>query len=214
MYINADPDAITPSGDLLTSSYHAGQHAEHREEHSKYPGAWRTWRLAGYVAFIAQRYGCSPRNGGTRPGTSGSVNIMTAPFELCVRAFDRMVGPPPAAGGPRSEGHRRHHRRGHRRHHLHRSRERRQGQEGAQEPSTRHCRHRRPRLWAHRDVHRPYVPGHLWLVDLLSTTYPARSDPGLLHQRHGLATHSFIVMRTVPGLFNGAERCTLSTQFT
>jgi hypothetical protein len=56
MYINADPDAITPSGDLLTSSYHAGQHAEHREEHSKLGLG-----VGGYVAFIAQRYGCSPR---------------------------------------------------------------------------------------------------------------------------------------------------------
>ena len=60
MYINADPDAITPSGDLLTSSYHAGQHAEHREEHSKLGLG-----VGGYVAFIAQRYGCSPRLRGT-----------------------------------------------------------------------------------------------------------------------------------------------------
>ena len=94
MYINADPDAITPSGDLLTSSYHAGQHAAQREEHSK-----RGHGVGGYVAFIEQRRGCSPRDGGTRPGTNGSVNIMTGPFELCVRALDRVVGPPPAAGG-------------------------------------------------------------------------------------------------------------------
>ena len=94
MYINADPDAITPSGDLLTSTYHAGQHAAQREEHSK-----RGHGVGGYVAFIEQRRGCSPRDGGTRPGTNGSVNIMTGPFELCVRALDRVVGPPPAAGG-------------------------------------------------------------------------------------------------------------------
>jgi hypothetical protein len=94
MYINADPDAITPSGDLLTSSYHAGQHAAQRAEHSK-----RGHGAGGYVAFIEQRRGCSPRDGGTRPGTNGSVNIMTGPFELCVRALDRVVGPPPAAGG-------------------------------------------------------------------------------------------------------------------
>ena len=94
MYINADPDAITPSGDLLTSTYHAGQHAAQREEHSK-----RGHGVGGYLAFIEQRRGCSPRDGGTRPGTNGSVNIMTGPFELCVRALDRVVGPPPAAGG-------------------------------------------------------------------------------------------------------------------
>ena len=94
MYFNADPDAITPTGDLLTSSYHAGQHAEQRAEHSKLGLG-----VGGYVAFITQRRGCRARDGGTRPGTNGSVNIMTAPFELCVRALDRVVGPTPAAGG-------------------------------------------------------------------------------------------------------------------
>jgi len=64
---------ITPLGDLLTSSYHAGQHALQRAEHSKLGLG-----VGGYVAFIAQRRGCSPRDGGTRPGTNGSVNIMTA----------------------------------------------------------------------------------------------------------------------------------------
>ena len=43
------------------------------------------------MAFIAQRHGCAHRDGGTLLGTNGSVNIMTAPFELCVRAFDRVV---------------------------------------------------------------------------------------------------------------------------
>jgi len=49
-----------------------------------------------------------------------------------------------------------------------------------------------------------------------SATYPPQSDPilGCFISGMDSATHSFIVMRAVPGLFNGAERCTPSTQFT
>ena len=95
MYVNADPAAVTPTGDLLTGRFHANQHAKQRELH-----AVRGHGTGGYMGFIAQRRGVGARPGATRPGTSGSVNIMTAGFNLCVRAFERVIGLPGADGCP------------------------------------------------------------------------------------------------------------------
>ena len=95
MYVNADPAAVTPTGDLLTGRFHANQHAQQRELH-----AVRGHGTGGYMGFIAQRRGVGARPGATRPGTSGSVNIMTAGFNLCVRAFERVIGLPGADGCP------------------------------------------------------------------------------------------------------------------
>ena len=96
MYVNADPAAVTPTGDLLTGRFHANQHAQQRELH-----AVRGHGTGGYMGFIAQRRGVGDRRPeATRPGTSGSVNIMTAGFNLCVRAFERVIGLPGADGCP------------------------------------------------------------------------------------------------------------------
>jgi hypothetical protein len=170
----------------------------------------RRWRLRGVHRAALRVLTAAPRDGGTRPGTSGSVNIMTAPFELCVRTFDRVVSPPPAAGGPQSES--------------------APSRPPSTPPPPQLRAPPRPRRRA-RAQHPPLPTSSTPTMGSSRRTSPLCAGPppacgppqprtlpdpilGCFISGMDSATHSFIVMRAVLGLLNGAERCTPSTQFT
>ena len=88
MYINSDPSAVTPKGDLLSGPTHVAQHTAHRQIRSKLP---RPDALGGYFAHIVQMGGVAPRAEGRQDGTTGSLNIMTDCFNLLPRIFELCV---------------------------------------------------------------------------------------------------------------------------
>jgi hypothetical protein len=88
MYLNADPSAVTPTGDLLTGPTHAAQHAAHRQIRSK---SHRPDALGGYFAHIVQMGGVASRPEGRQDGTTGSLNIMADCLELLPRIFELCV---------------------------------------------------------------------------------------------------------------------------
>ena len=80
MYLFAEPGAVEPAGELLSGPLHARQHAHHRQLRRDAGEP-----LGGYAAHIVQRRGVGEHGG---RHSTGSVNLMTAGFELCVRALD------------------------------------------------------------------------------------------------------------------------------
>jgi hypothetical protein len=80
MYLFAEPGVVEPAGELLSGPLHARQHAHHRQLRRD-AGA----PLGGYSAHIVQRRGIGEHGG---RHSTGSVNLMTAGFNLCVRALD------------------------------------------------------------------------------------------------------------------------------
>lgn len=80
MYLFAEPTSLEPSGELLSGPQHAGQHRRHRQMRRE-----AQQELGGYAAHLVQRHGTGERGGRL---STGSVNLMTAGFELCARALD------------------------------------------------------------------------------------------------------------------------------